>query len=773
VRFADPRLTAIAEKVRGGDRLSRDDGLVLLDTDDLLGVGRLADRAKSRREGDRVYFVMNRHITPTNVCVLSCAFCGFARKPGEAGAYEHTIEDMVAMVRDGTREVHIVGGHHPDWPFEYYERMIAAIHAARPAVQIKAFTAAEIDYFWRRWKIEPKEALARLKAAGLQSMPGGGAEIFSPRLAKLLRYTGKADPDRWCEIHGIAHGLGIPTNATMLYGHLETPAERVDHLLRLRAQQDVSGGFLTFVPLAYQTGTTRLVPRQTPPADSLRTIAAARLLLDNFPHVEAYWVVLGEATASIALNFGADDVNGTLEDERIQHLSGAETPAGLAREQLFRMIRDARKTPVERDALYTDVGGPDMAPPTPPRSGRPGGAGSSPHHVGGPDMAPHTPQRSGRPGGAGSSLDHALGRGGDTSRILERIRDKALAGERLDRAEGRFLLTDAPLLEVGALASEVRFARLPGRVVTFVIDSNPNYTNVCVTDCQFCAFYRKPGDPEAWTLSVDEVLAKVESAAARGATTVLLQGGHNPALPLDYYLTLVRETRRRFPRVTPHFFTASEIRTMAEVAGLTVEEVLDRLWEAGQRTIPGGGAEILSARVRARIEPKKGGPETWLSVHRAAHRRGFRSTATMMYGHVEQVDDVLDHLDAVRSLQDEHGGFTAFVPWSFKPGNTLLEKWIKHYQGPNAYLRMLGAARLYLDNVPHVQASWFSEGKQAGQVALHFGADDWGGTLFEENVHKAAAYVNTVTVEEIVALIREAGFTPAQRTTEYEILQRY
>ena len=355
MRFADTRLAAVWEKVQAGERLGREDGLLLFASDDLLGVGRLADHVKSKREGDRVYFVINRHITPTNLCVLSCSFCGFARKPGEAGSYEHTIEDMVGMVKDETREAHIVGGHHPDWPFEYYERMIAAIHAARPEVQIKAFTAAEIDYFWRRWKIEPAEALTRLKVAGLQSMPGGGAEIFSPRLARLLKYTGKADPDRWCEIHGIAHGLGIKTNATMLYGHVETPAERVDHLLRLRGQQDATGGFLTFVPLAYQTATTKLVPRQTPPADSLRTIAASRLLLDNFPHVEAYWVTLGEETASIALHFGADDVNGTLEDERIQHLSGAQTPAGLAREQLFRMIRDAGKIPVERDALYNVV----------------------------------------------------------------------------------------------------------------------------------------------------------------------------------------------------------------------------------------------------------------------------------------------------------------------------------------------------------------------------------------------------------------------------------
>jgi cyclic dehypoxanthinyl futalosine synthase len=357
--------------------------------------------------------------------------------------------------------------------------------------------------------------------------------------------------------------------------------------------------------------------------------------------------------------------------------------------------------------------------------------------------------------------------------MLAAVRDKILAGRRLDRAEGRWLLTQAPLLEVGALAQETRFARQPEKVVTFVIDSNPNYTNVCVTDCQFCAFYRKPGHPEAYTLTVNEVLEKVERAAARGATTVLLQGGHNPGLPLDYYLELVRETRRRFPMVTPHFFTASEIHTMAQVSGLDLVSVLDRLWEAGQRTIPGGGAEILSERVRTRIAPKKGGPGAWLEVHREAHRRGFKSTATMMYGHVEEPDDVLDHLDAVRELQDAFGGFTAFVPWSFKPGHTLLEKWITHYQGPNAYLRTLAVARLYLDNFPHIQASWFSEGKRTGQIALHFGADDWGGTLFEENVHRAADYVNTISVDEITALIREAGFTPAQRTTTYEILREW
>ena len=354
-RLRDARLVAVRDKLADGQRLSREDGLALFETDDLHGLGGLADLVKRRRHGDQVFFVLNRYINPTNVCVLSCSFCDFARKKGEEGAFENTIEDVLAMIQPGTREAHIVGGHHPDWPFEYFERLIESIHNTRPETQIKAFTAAEIDYFWRRWKIEPREALTRLKKAGLRSMPGGGAEIFSRRLQRLLRFTGKADADRWCEIHGIAHSLGLKTNATMLYGHVETMEERVDHLLRLREQQDRSGGFITFIPLSYQTGTTKLVPRQTPPTDDLRTIAASRLLLDNFPHIEAYWVMLGEATASLALHFGASDVNGTLEDEKIAHMAQAASPAGLATEQILRMVRDAGKIPVERDALYNVV----------------------------------------------------------------------------------------------------------------------------------------------------------------------------------------------------------------------------------------------------------------------------------------------------------------------------------------------------------------------------------------------------------------------------------
>jgi cyclic dehypoxanthinyl futalosine synthase len=353
------------------------------------------------------------------------------------------------------------------------------------------------------------------------------------------------------------------------------------------------------------------------------------------------------------------------------------------------------------------------------------------------------------------------------------IERKILSGERLSAAEGVHLLSEAPLLELGSLAHEVRVRKTDPRLVTYVIDTNPNYTNVCTVDCHFCAFYRKPGAhaPDAYTHDVEGVMRMVAAADRLGATTVLLQGGLNPAIPWEFYPAIVRETKRRYPHITPHFFSAPEIHQMAAASGLSIRGVLEKLYEAGQRTLPGGGAEILARRVRKRISVKKGGPEAWLDVHREAHRVGMRSTATMMYGHVETDAEIIEHLGYVRDLQDETGGFTAFVPWSYKRGNTPMEGKVKQVAGSSRYLRVLAASRLYLDNFDHVQASWFSEGKKTGQIALQFGADDFGGTLYEENVHLATGHVNKATVAELETLIREAGFTPAQRTTLYEILR--
>ena len=353
------------------------------------------------------------------------------------------------------------------------------------------------------------------------------------------------------------------------------------------------------------------------------------------------------------------------------------------------------------------------------------------------------------------------------------IEDKVRRGERLNTAEGVYLLRQAPLLEVGSLANEVRARKTDPNVVTYVIDTNPNYTNVCTVDCHFCAFYRKPSyqGPDAYTHDVEGVMQMMERAHRLGATTVLLQGGLNPSIPWEFYPAIVSEAKKRYPGITPHFFSAPEIHQMVEVSGRSMREVLQALYDAGQKTLPGGGAEILSSRVRKRISIKKGGPEAWLDVHRTAHQVGMRSTATMMYGHVETDEEIVEHLDYVRELQDETRGFTAFVPWSYKRGNTPMEAKVKHIAGSSRYCRVLAVSRLYLDNFDHIQASWFSEGKKTGQVSLQFGADDFGGTLFEENVHLATGHVNRTTVAEIETLIREAGYTPAQRTTLYEIVK--
>ncbi len=347
---------------------------------------------------------------------------------------------------------------------------------------------------------------------------------------------------------------------------------------------------------------------------------------------------------------------------------------------------------------------------------------------------------------------------------------KIKSGKRLSPAEGLALLRKGELLDLAALAREARFRHNPEQRVTYVIDTNPNYTNICVNECSFCAFFRRPGDRDAYLLSRDELLRRFRAAAEKGATTVLLQGGINPAIPFSYFLDLIEATRRALPGLHPHFFSPPEIIGMANSSGLAVEEVLESLWAAGLRTIPGGGAEILSDRVKALVSPRKGTSSRWLEVMRAAHRIGFRTTATMMFGHLEDDSEIIAHLEALRLLQDEYGGFRAFIPWSFKPANSPLGAKAGKTASPSRYLRILALSRIYLDNFPHLQASWFSEGKRTGQVALHFGADDLGGILLEENVHRAANFVNSIAEDELVALIHEAGFQAARRDTDYNIL---
>jgi cyclic dehypoxanthinyl futalosine synthase len=357
--------------------------------------------------------------------------------------------------------------------------------------------------------------------------------------------------------------------------------------------------------------------------------------------------------------------------------------------------------------------------------------------------------------------------------LLKEIKLKVFANDRLTPEEGLWLLKNGSLLDLAEMAEHGRYRHNPEAKVTFVIDSNPNYTNICNVDCIFCAFYRHEGDVDAYTYSVDEMISRFKKAEARGVRTVLLQGGVNPALPLEYYTEMIRRTREEVPGIHPHFFSTSEIIGMSNVSGLSISQVLEKLKDAGLNSIPGGGAEVLSDRVKKKISSKKGTSEDWLNVMREAHKLGYKTTSTMMYGHLETDEDIIEHFEKTRELQDEYHGFTAFIPWSFKPGNTPLEKIISTYASSTRYLQMIAFSRIYLDNFPHIQASWFSEGKKTGQMALHFGADDFGGTLEEENVHASANFVHTTTIKEMVDLIRNAGFTPVERDTLYNTYSEF
>lgn len=359
----------------------------------------------------------------------------------------------------------------------------------------------------------------------------------------------------------------------------------------------------------------------------------------------------------------------------------------------------------------------------------------------------------------------------------EEVLAKALAGERLSEAEGLRLLLEADFLSLGMAARRVADRLHPDGLVTFVVDRNINYSNVCTARCRFCAFYREKGAPDAYVLSRDEVLAKVEELAAEGGTQVLMQGGLHPDLPFEYYLDLVRAIRERFPQVTVHSFSPPEIQHLSRLYGLPVRRVIEELKAAGLSSIPGGGAEILVERVRRRISPRKIGVGEWVEVMELAAEVGLKATATMMFGHVETPAERVAHLAVIRDLQDRtkgafadgQGVFRAFIPWSFQSANTRLP--VERQATAYEYLRLVAVARLFLDNVPNLQASWVTQGPLVGQLALAFGCNDMGGTMMEENVVRQAGASFSMDRDGIVRLIRDAGYIPAQRTTAYEILQ--
>jgi cyclic dehypoxanthinyl futalosine synthase len=370
-----------------------------------------------------------------------------------------------------------------------------------------------------------------------------------------------------------------------------------------------------------------------------------------------------------------------------------------------------------------------------------------------------------------TSLTAMMGRTERDPTILPILR-KALDGERLSFDDIVALLKSPDLLSIGMAANEIRFRLHPEPIVTYVVSRNINYTNVCVDYCSFCAFYRPPGHGEGYVLPLEVILQKVQEAVELGATQILMQGGLNPELRLDWYCNTFAAIKERFPQIWLHCLSPAEILYIAELEKMSVREVLLKLREAGLGSIPGGGAEILSDRVRYIISRLKCSKDEWLMVMRTAHEIGMRSSATMMFGHVEQPEDIAEHLVAIRDLQDETGGFTAFIHWVFQPGNTPLGKRVKgHQAGGHPYLKLTAIARLALDNFPNIQASWVTQGLKVAQMALFFGANDFGDTVIEENVVRPAGAKYWATIDEMLRAIREAGFIPKKRNTMYELLE--
>jgi len=361
-RLTAAHLADIADKLDAGVRLDLEDGVRLFDSSDLLAVGLLANREREKRHGAKTFYNYNIRLEATNVCVASCLFCSFARlKPGDAGAYTMSLEQAWDKLRQRAHqpltEIHVVNGLHPDLPWDYYTELLRGFKRIKPGIHLKCFTAVEIAFFADLYGKTDEQVLRELMDAGLDSLPGGGAEIFAARVRKkIANDANKCDADRYLAIHRLAHRLGMRSNVTMLYGHIETLEERVDHMLRTRALQDETGGFQAFIPLAFHPDNNQMRKLPAPTAsDSLRVHAVARLMCDNIPHVKAFWIATGVEVAQTSLWFGVDDLDGTVQEERIYHMAGSRTPEGMTTRQLERLVRAAGREPVERDTLYNVV----------------------------------------------------------------------------------------------------------------------------------------------------------------------------------------------------------------------------------------------------------------------------------------------------------------------------------------------------------------------------------------------------------------------------------
>jgi len=700
------------------ERISPSQAVEMLDraeTAELIG---LADQARRARHGNRTYFVHSLNLNPSNVCENRCELCAFWRESEQPDAYTMTLQQACEHIDQAAgwdlTDLHIVGGLVPELNLEYYEALFAYGKKVLGDVLIQGITAVEVEYLSRLENVPVIDVLKRLKDIGLGAIPGGGAEIFAPGVRARI-CENKISGQAWLNIHEQAHRIGLPTNATMLFGHIETHEDIVDHLERLRDLQDRTGGFGAFVALPFHAAGTHLDIDRGPAGHTIaRTVATARIFLDNFPHVRVLANYLDRKLLGVLLSGGADDAGGTSLDERIAKAAGApDAHKFSATEEISTFLERLGFEPVLVNSIYH----PATAPAPPRRTA---------------DIAP-------------------------------------LLSERLSADEAIKLHDETPFWELGKLAHRKRLEMNDPTTATFVLDRNISVTNICENDCKFCAFRVEAGDERAFLLSVDQIAEKVSQAAAAGATQVLLQGGLTAQTDIYFYEEVFSAIKQLdLPEVCVHSLSPTEVDYLAALDNLSIEETLERLRTAGLDSLPGGGAEILVDEVRQRVSPRKIQAGRWLEIMKIAQQMGFKTTATMVYGLGETTAQRVEHLMRIRRLQDETGGFTAFIPWSFQPDNTQMPM---AQQSGVDYLRIVALSRLVLDNIPHIQAGWVTEGPDMAQLALSFGADDFGGVLMEELVVKAAGASYAITAPQVISLIHEAGFNAAQRTTQYDILQ--
>lgn len=710
------------------ERVSSEEALQLLLEADTAELMRQADRVRRRMHDRNVHYVHSLNLNPTNVCENQCGLCAFWREDQTQGAYTLTIPQLRGRL-EGARswqltDVHVVGGLNPQLDLDYYLDLFRTVRSVLPDATLQALTAVEIQWLSERSGRSLAETLTALKTAGLDAVPGGGAEVFAGRVRDRI-CPKKISAEQWLEIHRTAHSLGIPSNATMLFGHIEMPEEIVDHLRRLRDLQDQTGGFLAFCPLPFHTAGTQIGVTRGPGGHTVaRVVALARIFLDNFPHIRVLANFLDRKLLQVLLHGGADDVGGTSIDERIARSAGAPDDFIFRSvDEMETFIRGLGFHPVLTSSTYRSQTAPSVVPA----------------------VQAHD-----------TSWRDAL--------------EKAHAGVRLSAPEAIELHDAAPFQELGRIAHERRRQVVGTARSTFIIDRNISFTNVCTVGCRFCAYHRPHGDAGAFSMSIPEIVQRVVEAVSLGATQIMLQGGLNPALDLSWYEQMLRAIKDCVPSIWLHSLSPAEVLWLSRRSGLTLKDTLVRLQAAGLDSLPGGGAEILVDRVRQKVSPAKITTPEWLEVMETAHGLGMSTTATMVYGLGETTAERVQHLLCIRDLQDRTGGFRAFIPWSFQANHTQLSE---PPQTGVDYLRMVALARLVLDNVEHVQAGWVTEGPFLAQIALTFGADDFGGVLMEESVVRATGISHAVTVEQVVALIRETGMTPAQRNTEYGIVRTF